>query len=517
MKSVYCFFTERKSSDDLFLPFFRISVSLFFLIHFLAVIPDFAALYSREGIIPADLGELFSHYFVPTLSSFSALLYSWFHLEEATSLSIFQGLYITCCLTLLIGFCSRASAILLFILHTILISGAHLYSYGVDMFTTIMMFYCCVFPLGADKSIDKHFFYRNREVNPTQYRRLLQIHICLVYWASGLGKIVGYNWWNGEAIWKALHLPFIHGTDAVSYDVLGEYPLLSLLIGWGTVLIELLYPLFIWKKPWKNIWLALVIMMHLGIILALNLYFFSTLMIIFNLSAFLNLENKKEDIQAQGAGDSDAVVRNRRPVFVTWALVHIVMILFVCVYSVFDDYDAFYHGNKKDYKRPVALERVQSVLGIPILADYLRFAGIDTGYGFFAPNVASAYVIDFRLMNQEGQVVKSQYLPELKSGESVVRFGTLLGNFQRKLKLMEKGENKKGLYGRYLDALVKAMGQSILKQNQQADVSTVKAVLYMYSYPSLKEITLEKREKKLIPLDSFTVVKKAPLVLNNID
>jgi hypothetical protein len=517
MKSIYSFFMTRKSSDDLFLPFFRIACSLFFLIHFVSVFPDFNALYGRDGIVPADLGELFSYPFIPTLSSFSGALDRWFSIQEPAALLIFQGIYITGCLSLLIGCCSRFSAILVFILHTMLISGAHLYSYGVDMFATIAMFYCCIFPLGAEMSIDKKLFYKDKEVNPTAYRRILQIHICLVYWASGLGKIIGYNWWNGESIWKALHLPFIHGTDAINYDFLGEYPLLSLLIGWGTLLLELCYPLFVWKKPWKNIWLSLVILMHISIIVALNLYFFSTLMIILNLSAFLNLESKKNREKATAATIPGRQSRYGHPILFGWGLTHLVLILAVCIFSVFDDYDIFYNSEKTGYKRPAGLQRAQAAFETPGLVEYLRLAGIDTGYGFFAPNVASAYVIDFRLLDRNDNVVKRQYMPELKSGEGLMRFGTLLGNFQKKLKTLSKQEKKKSVQTRYLDALVKAMSMSILKQQTAGDACKVKAVLYIYSYPSLKEIMLEKRDKQLIPLDSFTVNSNKAIVLNSND
>lgn len=48
----------------------------------------------------------------------------------------------------------------------------------------------------------------------------------------------------------------------------------------------MLYPLFIWMPKTRKLWLSLTICMHLGIAIILNLYFFSTLMIIWNLANF---------------------------------------------------------------------------------------------------------------------------------------------------------------------------------------------------------------------------------------
>ncbi|PMD87951.1 hypothetical protein BWI97_25540, partial [Siphonobacter sp. BAB-5405] len=133
-------------------------------------------------------------------------------------------------------------------------------------------------------------------VNPSPYRKILQLHLCIVYFASGVEKIIGDNWRNGESIWKSLHLPGFTSAVSMDYEFLSTLPMLALIIGWSVVLIELLYPLFIWKQPYRNIGLLLVCSMHLGILLCLGLYYFSSLMIILNLTAFLDLspnDNRK--------------------------------------------------------------------------------------------------------------------------------------------------------------------------------------------------------------------------------
>src|SRR5262249_3243894 len=57
-------------------------------------------------------------------------------------------------------------------------------------------------------------------------------------------------------------------------------------LGIAVCVIELGYPVFIWWRRTRLIWLISIIAMHIGIGLAMGLYLFSSIMIILNLSAF---------------------------------------------------------------------------------------------------------------------------------------------------------------------------------------------------------------------------------------
>ena len=56
--------------------------------------------------------------------------------------------------------------------------------------------------------------------------------------------------------------------------------------GIAICLIELGYPLFIWPRRTRVIWLVCVIGMHVAIGVAMGLYLFALIMIILNLAAF---------------------------------------------------------------------------------------------------------------------------------------------------------------------------------------------------------------------------------------
>ncbi|PNW15498.1 hypothetical protein C1637_03490 [Chryseobacterium lactis] len=289
-KNVIQNFLLYRKEDRMFFPFFRISIGLFFLVHFISTLSDFSLLYTDDGLIPLNVLSLLRVEVIPTLNIVLKLL-NGFGVENIYTIYAYIILYILFCITLTVGLFSRFSAIVLLLLHIILFQSSNAYMYGVDYFKSIAMFYCAVFPVGSKLSLDATLF-KKKEFNPSPYRNLLKIHLSIVYFTSGLDKAFGVNWWNGESIWKSFHLPGFESYIIENYDVLSSYPILPTFIGISTMCIELLYPLFMWKKSMKAYWLILVLGLHMGIIIAMNLYFFGALMILLNLSGFLNLEEK---------------------------------------------------------------------------------------------------------------------------------------------------------------------------------------------------------------------------------
>src|SRR4051812_38245824 len=86
--------------------------------------------------------------------------------------------------------------------------------------------------------------------------------------------------------------------------------------------------------------------------------------------------------------------KHRRLFLLIFFLFHLSLILTVCVYSTIDSYISFYKEDSKDFKYPPALEYTNRVLTTSGVHHYTVFAGIDAGYGFFAPNVASEYILE---------------------------------------------------------------------------------------------------------------------------
>lgn len=287
MKIMYPFFFGNSVQNPEFLIFFRISVGIILLIQLIALGSDFNNLYGIDKTLPTDIQtyNLTNSivYYDDIVYFFSRILNISIYSSEALYYSIFLIL----CIFIIIGFFSRFSAFLLLFLQIGLIKSSYFYTYGVDFFCSMSLFYLVLFPSDDYYSLRKKIFKNfNTTSNITTFKRLMQIHLCWAYGVSGIEKISGYNWRNGESVWKALHLPSFE-TPFIEYiNYLGQFPWIFVITGWIIIIIELLYPVFINIKKTREIWLYLTILMHFFIALFLNLYFFSVIMIIWNLTNF---------------------------------------------------------------------------------------------------------------------------------------------------------------------------------------------------------------------------------------
>lgn len=279
-------FFFRQDNQAEFLSFFRVAIGIVILLQFTAVMPDFNKLFSSSSIIPQDIMSVFTPDWLITFSKIVSYLQT-LGVEESTTIAITKVSFITLCVFIIIGFYSRVSALLLLILQIALLKGSSFFAYGADFFTSMSLFYLILFPADRYFSLRNFIFGRKPgNINFTPVKRLFQIHISIAYFFSGLDKALGFNWWNGESIWKAIHLPYSNRDLNIDFSWLIEHSYILSLIGWSTIIIEMCYPFFIWYKPTQKTWLFLTISMHIGIALVLNLYYFSAIMIVWNITNF---------------------------------------------------------------------------------------------------------------------------------------------------------------------------------------------------------------------------------------
>jgi hypothetical protein len=174
--------------------------------------------------------------------------------------------------------------VLAWLMHIILNTTAHFTAYGVETFLHIALFYCAVLPVGCCRSIDNNK--KPKQIPSyliTLSVRLIQFHLCIMYLACGIEKSMGTQWWNGEAIWIALQQDQFHRVDT---GWMSQIQLVPKLLGWSTLLVETFYPLAMFYRKTKRIWLASIICMHAFIAVFLGLQLFGALMILLNLSIF---------------------------------------------------------------------------------------------------------------------------------------------------------------------------------------------------------------------------------------
>ena len=208
-----------------------------------------------------------------------------FGIPEPTTLwMIWSVLFLTAILLVLGLFC-RPAAITAWFLHLACIKSSEVFAYGMDLFLNIGLFYLMLSPLPDSFSLENRIW-KPAARDPRMigfFRRVLQLHLCAIYFFSGLAKCLGSDWWNGMNLWSVMTRPPFNVIDP---GFIARWRSVLAPAGIAICLIELGYPLFIWPRRTRIIWLACVLSMHAAIGASMGLYLFALIMIILNLAAF---------------------------------------------------------------------------------------------------------------------------------------------------------------------------------------------------------------------------------------
>jgi hypothetical protein len=160
--------------------------------------------------------------------------------------------------------------------------------HGFDQVITLWAFYLAVTGAsGQTLSLDR---FRRRKADPTPppptisanlALRGIQIHLCVIYATAGLAKLQGEAWWNGTAV--AL---LLGNSDFRPFDLtwLALFPQVINLATHLTVAFEITYPILIWNRWFRPLYLVAAIALHLGIAVVMGLAEFAVAMIIGNLA-----------------------------------------------------------------------------------------------------------------------------------------------------------------------------------------------------------------------------------------
>jgi len=275
--------------SDTWLSILRVGVAFQVIIYCLSLRAEWIDLFSldRAGLIKRDVGEAIlsaSSHYIPRIGWLVDFATHFGATEQITLTMVWWSLLGTAFL-LLIGLFSREAAIATLFLHLCAVKSTSGLTYGVDNFINIGLFYIMVAPLPDRWAADYWLRGAPRKNDHLQgfHRRILQLHLCLIYFFGGVTKCAGPGWWDGASIWRALVRPpfnLLPPETLIAWKNL--FPILSI----SVLLLETGYPLFIWLRKTRTVWLVAVITMHLAIGLAMGLYAFALVMITLNFAAF---------------------------------------------------------------------------------------------------------------------------------------------------------------------------------------------------------------------------------------
>jgi hypothetical protein len=147
------------------------------------------------------------------------------------------------------------------------------------IFTLLLVF----MPAAGDVwSLDAWIRRRRRRppppVRPAWALRLVQFQVCLVMLLAGLHKLDGGTWRVGTALYYVFHL------DDWTFhwplpQFLRESLFLSRILSWGTLALELGAPFLIWFRETRRAVLVALVLFHLTLEYAMNLFLFQWIML----------------------------------------------------------------------------------------------------------------------------------------------------------------------------------------------------------------------------------------------
>ena len=275
--------------SDTWLTVFRIGMGLAVIFYTAFLRSDWHDLFasSGKGLVGRELGEAISSFESPLIPKLEWLIALGRSLSatEDTVLTVAWTLLLSAGLLLSLGLLSRGAAIVAWVLHLCAAESGGLLAYGADNIMTTGLFYLMLSPLPDRYSFDR-WVIQTEGKDPHAlgfWRRVLQVHLCFVYFIGGLAKLLGSGWWDGSNLWRSLIRPPF---TLISPEFLVQFKYALPFLGIVICLLEVTYPVFIWLRSTRRIWLVCILAMHAAIGLMMGLYLFALVMIVLNAAAF---------------------------------------------------------------------------------------------------------------------------------------------------------------------------------------------------------------------------------------
>lgn len=252
---------------------FRILFGLILLLNAFLLWPDLLVWYGANGLIPVEMAHRL----------LDGPAWSLLFIENQSNDTLVLGLFFTlvlACLALTLGFFTRLSSIVVFVL---IVSFHHRNTailHSGDTLIRLISFLLIFSPAGRALSLDSFLAKKDSQstkkmVSPWAFR-LIQLQISLLYVTTALYKLQGSTWRDGTALYYIFRMADFHRFPLPK--ILNSLPLLRVL-SWGTIAIELALGTLIWVKPLRYPILVMGIGFHLGIEYSMNIPVFQLLMI----------------------------------------------------------------------------------------------------------------------------------------------------------------------------------------------------------------------------------------------
>lgn len=187
-----------------------------------------------------------------------------------------------------VGAATRVTSILAFLITISYSQRVPVANFGFDQILGMMCLYLALSPCGAAMSADhlmRSWWQRRKGLDETlvpvrfasarMASRLIQLHLCAIYFWSGFSKLKGPTWWTGEAMWNVIANQEYQTTDLTW---MAWTPWLPFLIAHITIAWEAFFIVLVWNRRLRPFVLAMGTAMHIGIGAFLGMWTFGLIM-----------------------------------------------------------------------------------------------------------------------------------------------------------------------------------------------------------------------------------------------
>ncbi|NOQ70814.1 MAG: hypothetical protein GQ574_02365 [Crocinitomix sp.] len=259
---------------------FRKVLYVFLLINALTLLPISHELFSYDGIVGAQgwntkypwyqqgskaLLNILNH---PINSGYPWIAYVFVYGQIAL---IVSGL---------LNFLPRLTAVLLYFVTANLFIKGYLMFTGGEALISILLFYLMFISNSSRKQVENRVtvFPEFQNVLNNTFYWVILIQICVLYFFSDLYKLMDPYWLNGEAL---MHISKVEAFSGPAMRaIFADNPTISMFGTYIVLLYQGLFPLLVWFKRIKIPFLAIGVLLHVGIAIGMGIFTFGVLMIL---------------------------------------------------------------------------------------------------------------------------------------------------------------------------------------------------------------------------------------------
>ncbi|MEO2025328.1 MAG: HTTM domain-containing protein [Fuerstiella sp.] len=273
---------------------------------------DLNAFFASDGLQPLSAMSQFHQ---------NDLVFSFLYYVSDEWLVVVHWSCVILALMFCLGLATRLTSVLAFLITISYSQRVPIANFGLDQILGMLCLYLAIGPSGAAVSIDQLIRDRwskskgltieiRKYASARTALRLIQIHMCVIYFWAGFAKLKGDTWWTGEAMWQVMANQEYQTLDLTW---MAWVPWLPYLIAHITVVWEVFFCVLIWNQRLRPLLLAIGTGMHFGIGAFLGMWTFGLIMT-YGYFAFGNPQWWRRRLSLSGRRHRDRSDETRVPI-----------------------------------------------------------------------------------------------------------------------------------------------------------------------------------------------------------